>query len=277
MKLELLKVGHCYHPERVIIKGGRWKPIAFPAIVSLLKHPNKGYILFDTGYSHHFTAATNPFPERFYRWTTPMCLHDSERLTQQLEMRNIAVEDIRYIFISHFHADHIAGLKDFPQARFICSKLAFQKIIRGFRWSNLIQGYLVNLLPLDFSERATFIEDCKVVQLSKKLSPFQNGYDLFDDSSLVAIALPGHAYGHYGLMSYRNKKSSFLIGDACWSIKTITEHRYPHLISRIILSNTREYYETLDKLSQLHSQSAELELLPSHCNHTYEAFCAKED
>jgi len=277
MKLELLKVGHCYHPERVVIKGGSWKPTAFPAIVSLLKHPNKGYILFDTGYSHHFTTATTPFPERFYRWTTPMHLHDSEQLVRQLEMRNIAAEDIRYIFISHFHADHIAGLKDFPQAQFICSKLALQKIMQGSRWANLIQGCLINLLPLDFSERAIFIEEQKTVQLSKRLSPFQYGFDLFDDGALLAIALPGHAHGHYGLMAYRDKKSSFLIGDACWSIKTITEHRNPHPISRIILSNSREYHDTLEKLSQLHSQNIELELLPSHCNDTYEVFCAGEN
>lgn len=277
MKLELLKVGHCFHPERMVIKGGSWKPMAFPAIVSLLKHPNKGDILFDTGYSHHFTAATQPFPERFYRWVTPMCLHDSEQLVRQLEKRNIAPEDIRYIFISHFHADHISGLKDFPEAKFICSKLALQKIMQGSRWGNLIQGCLLSFLPLDFAERAIFIEECRAVQLSKKLSPFQYGHDLFDDGSLLAIALSGHACGHYGLMVYRNKTSHFLIGDACWSIKTITDQRHPHPISHIILSDTREYYDTLDKLNQLHSQNAELALLPSHCIHSYEAFCARKD
>jgi len=277
MKLELLKVGHCYHPERMVTKGGSWKPAAFPAIVGLLKHPNKGYILFDTGYSHHFTTATQPFPERLYRWTTPMHLQESEQLVRQLKKRNIATEDIRYIFISHFHADHIAGLKDFPQARFICSNLALQKIRQGSRWSNLVQGCLIDLLPLDFTKRAIFIEECPTIQLSAKLSPFQYGHDVFSDGSLMAISLPGHAHGHYGLMVYQNNASSFLIGDACWSIKTITEHRYPHPISRIILSDTNEYYDTLNKLSQLHGQNTDLDFLPSHCNRSYEAFRAKED
>ncbi|WP_354624880.1 MBL fold metallo-hydrolase [Psychromonas sp. MME2] len=276
MRLELLKVGHCFHPERMVLKGASWKPTEFPSIVSLIKHPSKGYIIFDTGYADHFTTATQPFPERFYRWITPMCLPDSERLVNQLAKKNIAAQDIKYIYISHFHADHIAGLKDFPNARFICSKLALQTIMQGSRLGNLLQGSLLSLLPDDFSKRTIFIEECKTIKISGKLSPFQYGYDVFNDGSLIAIALPGHAHGHYGLMVYRNKQPVFLIGDACWSIESIKEQRYPHPISQIILSNTREYYDTLDKLSRLHSQNSELTLLPSHCTQSYKAFYAGE-
>jgi hypothetical protein len=128
--IELLKVGHCFHPEAVVIRGGSWRAQQFPAIVALLKHPSQGYMLFDTGYAKHFIQATTPFPQRLYRWVTPMHLCDKENLLHQLAQRGIAPEDIKHIFISHFHADHIAGLLDFPQARYICSKVALQSVMQ---------------------------------------------------------------------------------------------------------------------------------------------------
>lgn len=271
--LELLKVGHCYHPEFITIKGGSWKPVAFPAIVGLLKHPNKGYILFDTGYSHHFITATKPFPERFYRWLTPMSLPNNESLVHQLNLRGIAADDINFIFISHFHADHIAGLRDFSNARFICSKTAPQKILQNSRWKNIVQGNLSYLFPEDFFQRTHFIEDKKPIQLPKSMEPFQSAYDLFGDTAMFAIPLPGHALGHYGLLYNQQKTPYFLIGDACWSINTLKEQRNPHPITRVIFSDAQKYYATMDALGKLHSQNTVLELVPSHCIETYRHFC----
>lgn len=116
LAFRLLKVDHCAHPECVVMRGGRWRSTLFPALCGLLAHPTRGWILFDTGYSSHFTQATAPFPERLYRWVTPLTLTPADTLLAQLARLGISADEIRYVIISHMHGDHIAGLKDFPNA-----------------------------------------------------------------------------------------------------------------------------------------------------------------
>ena len=69
VRLHLLTVGRCRHPEWVTIRGGGLRPIEFPALAALIVHPTIGPILYDTGYADRFETATQPFPERFYRQT----------------------------------------------------------------------------------------------------------------------------------------------------------------------------------------------------------------
>ena len=199
--LELLKVGHCFHPEAMVMKGHPWKPMLFPAIVGLLRHPSRGPVLFDTGYAHRFLDETRQFPNRLYRMLTPMHLDHEESLLQQLQLRGIGAEDIRYIFISHFHADHVSGLKDFPSATFLCSRAGLEAITSMGPVRGLMKGYLKNLLPADFAARVRFIEDCEEIPLDPALAPFARGHDLFGDGGYFAVSLPGHAHGHMGLLA----------------------------------------------------------------------------
>lgn len=272
MSIELLKVGHCFHPEAIVTRGGSWRAQQFPAIVALLKHPQQGYILFDTGYAKHFIQATAPFPQRLYRWVTPMHLCDKENLLQQLAQRGIAPDDIKHIFISHFHADHIAGLLDFPRARYICSRVALQSILQRSGIRGLLKGYLPALLPTDFSERVSFIEDCLARPLAADLAPFGAGYDVFGDGAYIAVELPGHAYGHYGLLCNQLQSTFFLIGDACWTQQALIAATKPHPLASIILSDKTQYYATIDKLAQLYGVNQQLRIIPAHCQSSYDQF-----
>ena len=269
-EFSLLKVGHCNHPEAMIMQGGSFKSIKFPAIVAVLQHPLKGVILFDTGYAKRFLNATKTFPECLYRWITPMHLCEKEQLPLQLKAMGIETSDVKHIFISHFHADHIAGLLDFSNAQFICSKeayLAFTKL-RGF--SALIKGYLPELLPSNSSSRIHFIEDCNPVQLGTAMHPFHNAYDLFGDGFALAVPLPGHAHGHFGLLCHGQKKSQFLVADACWTEQAFTNAARPKRIASIIMNDFNAYLETLENISQLFSRNKEVNIIPSHCQQTYQ-------
>jgi len=57
------------------------------------------------GYADRFETATTPFPERFYRWLTPVTLKPEEALGVQLAGLGIAAGDVRHVVLSHFHAD----------------------------------------------------------------------------------------------------------------------------------------------------------------------------
>jgi glyoxylase-like metal-dependent hydrolase (beta-lactamase superfamily II) len=79
---------------------------------ALLQHPRFGPMLFDTGYSYRFFDETKNFPNRFYRWMTPVTLHEEDLVVNQLLTFDLRPKDITHVFISHFHADHIASLPD---------------------------------------------------------------------------------------------------------------------------------------------------------------------
>ena len=270
--LKLLKVGHCCHPEAIVMQGHSWKSMQFPAIVGLIHHPQQGYILFDTGYAKHFFQATQAFPERFYRWLTPVHLCDKESLIIQLAQLNIGADDIKSIFISHFHGDHIAGLLDFPAATFICSKIALKRFTQLGRITALMKGYLPCLLPNNFITRCHFIEDTKLIPIKKKYHPFNTAYDIFNDGSCLAISLPGHAAGQFGLLLEDNGKSRFLIGDASWTREAYQEGKRPNKLAYIVMEDGKQYLETLDKLSQLFLAQKELQIIPSHCQRSFDDF-----
>lgn len=266
LDFQLLKVGYCTHPECVAMRGGRWKSVPFPALCGLLRHPQRGWTLFDTGYSRHFRQATQPFPQRFYRWVTPSILPDEEALPAQLRRRGIAPEDIANIVISHLHGDHIAGLKDFPNARFIIMRAELDSMRRRSPLANLRRGVLPGLLPDDFMRRVRLADECRRVALPPELAAFGEGMDLFGDGSLLAVHLPGHTRGQIGVvLRQEDGRTTFLCADACWNLKAIAGDLRPTWLARRLFDNEAHYLDTFARLRRLHERAPELRLIPSHC------------
>lgn len=263
--IDFYEVGYCSHPECMVIKGGRLSKVAFPAMVARIQHAS-GTLLFDTGYAEHFFTATTYFPEKLYALTTPVT-QNSPPLVQQLKLTE--TQAIDSIFLSHFHADHISGIKDFPQARFICSRYAydFAKSHRS-RLSKTKQGVLPDLLPDDFLTRAVFIEDLPSVALPGTMQPFTQGQQLYD--GIIAIDLPGHAVGHYGL--WIADADLFLIADAVWDFRTISKNRRPNPLTGLIMSDSHAFHRTIDKLQRLHQNAPHIQQIPTHCRRTLAAY-----
>lgn len=241
----------------------------FPALICLITKSKMGNMLFDTGYSEMFYKATKRFPEKFYKIATPMDLPENELLLNQLKRRSINPDQINSIFISHFHADHISGLKDFSNAKFICSKTALLKNSGLKRLKAVSKGYLKELLPVDFEKRVDFIEDMKPVMLGKELEPFKSGYALDSDNRFIAIELPGHSFGQYGLLINSDKKALFMVSDSCWSEEAFTKNKLPMRIVGLIKSNYKMYLQTIKNLSKLYKGNRNIEIIPSHCSIAY--------
>ncbi|MEY3299264.1 MAG: hypothetical protein RLZZ597_2524 [Cyanobacteriota bacterium] len=258
------EVGYCTHPEAIVLRGGRWQNVQFPALVALIQHPTMGNILFDTGYSQRFFQETQSFPNRLYSLVTPVSLRPQDSLVYQLQQCGIAPSSIRYILISHFHADHIGALQDFPNAEFICAKSAYDavKSKRGL-WA-IKAGFLAGLLPPDFEQRVRFVEQQPTV--SALPDEFEMGFDILGDRSLLAIDLPGHATGQLGLIFIDTQDHLyFLVADACWSSRAYQDLVTPHPIAQLIFSDYKMYQETLKKLHQLHQKYPDIRIVPTHC------------
>ena len=257
----ILKVGACRHPEIMTRRGGHLCSVNFPALVGLILHRN-GPVLFDTGYHARFFAATETFPERFYRWVTPVQYDAVESLTAQLARFGIEPSDIQAIFVSHFHGDHVAGLTDFPGARVFCARAGLERLSRGGRFTRVRQGLLSTLVPRALD--ATCFEDLPRIPLPGQLAPFAEGIDLLKDGSLIAVELPGHCPGHWGLW-VNAKPEAFFIGDAAWTMAAIREGAPPPALTTGLLGDTAVYRDTLKKLQAVQGK---VEIIPSHCEET---------
>ena len=275
IRLRLFSTGFCHHPEAIVIRDGRWKVTQFPSTFALIEHPGLGRMLFDTGYAEHFFNATQDFPFRFYRWVTPVHTRPDESAQTQLRQIGIPPESIRSIFISHFHADHIAGLKDFPQAEFICSRAVRKTLLSLGDWKSTQAGFLKTLLPDDFHERCRYLEDYVFEDLPEELQPFTQGADLAGDGGLLAIPLPGHHPGHYGLFCQTEEGPVFLVGDACWHQRSYQRNLGPHPVTSLILEDFRGFNDTIRKLTLLHQRNPDIRIIPTHCPEMHKALLRK--
>jgi glyoxylase-like metal-dependent hydrolase (beta-lactamase superfamily II) len=265
LEWRLYEAGYCTHPERATQIGGSLRACEFPALVSVLRHPERGIILFDTGYSRHFFRATERFPERLYRMVTPVHLHDGAALSVQLEREGISASAIAWVIVSHLHGDHVGGLADFPHSRIALSREAWDDMQGRSRVGALSMGLLPALVDAHAQARLQWFEDRPMAMLSGSFKRFGSGYDLFGDRSLLLIALPGHAAGHYGVLFEDGSGPVFLIADASWSSQAIREFIPPPALVTGWLGDTHTYRDTLAKLSALHTEAPELRIVPSHC------------
>jgi len=184
-----------------------------------------------------------------------------------LARRGLNADALSLVVLSHFHADHMGALHDFPNAAFSCSRRGLESIEGKSSLSGLRHAFLPELMPPGFRSRAEFVEDLPQVPLADHWRPFEIGRDLLGDGSLVAVDLPGHAIGQFGLaFDGRDGRPVFLVADACWSRRAYRENLTPSLLGWIPQADRSAYRETLQKLHELHCRSPEIRIVPTHCD-----------
>ncbi len=263
---DLCKAGFCTHPEIVTLQSGSFRSCEFPSLFGLIVHPQEGLILFDTGYHPDYNLKSK-WPESIYPFVIPARIDQSQTAAQHVIRKGFLPEDVKWIVISHFHGDHIAGLRDFQNAKFLCRKFAFDSILNKSSLRNLLNGFLPHLLPKDFSSRVEWIEDRKTWS-----QDFAFGaVDLFGDDSLIAVDLPGHKAGQVGLVFQSHKIGKcFLVADAAWSLKAIIEMRPPSRLANLIIDSSSKYLNTLGTLQKINKEQPEMTMIPSHCRETFQ-------
>jgi len=271
VELRLFTAGYCRNLEFLTIRGGAWKPVMFPAGFACIRHPRHGYILFDTGYSTRFFEETKRFPASLYRMITPVTFRGGDSAESQLRSLGVEAKDIRYVVLSHFHADHIAGLRDFPYASLLYKREAYDAVKNLGTFASVKAAYLPGLLPDDFAERSLLVEDTPTAELPEGF-PFSKGYDLFGDGSMIAVDVPGHAAGQIGVFLSTHESGYFLCADTVWSSRAFRERRKPNAAAGLIMSDRRQYDDSFDKLCRLHQEYPDIRIVPSHCREALQLY-----
>jgi len=253
-----LQAGRCHHPERTILRGGRLASIEMPSLVGVVEHPTEGVVLFDTGYATHVTDVTTRWPNRLYRKLIPFEVRRETGAAGRLLERGIQPSDVRHVVLSHFHPDHIGGVRDFPNATIWASRRGYDDVFgtRGLaRWR---RAWFPELLPTDFQHRVRWIEDAPA-----SLAPTGAAVDLFGDGAIVLVDLPGHAAGQVGLWLERPERPVLLAADACWMSRSVRENRPASWLTNLITHDPAATRRTLTALHELHKQG--VHIVPAHC------------
>lgn len=272
VRVRFLTVGSCR--ERAWLADGS-RTLAhrtFPALVVCLLHPRAGVMLFDTGYGRALQEARSA-AARTYRRVLPFTLPPEQELRAQLAGLGLEPGAVSAVFLSHFHPDHIGGLRELPGVPIVCSSAGIARLRALGGFARLRNAFLPELLPGDFATRASAIEDTPRVALGPEWLPFEEAHDLLGDGSLRAVALPGHALGQYGLICRLARgRELFLVADAAWLRSNYADLALPAWPARRLLGDARALVATLRKLHALAARRPELLVVPSHCEASQRAF-----
>ena len=154
------------------------KPFTFSCYV--IKH-GEDYMVWDTGY----LPGSNPNAAKV-------------TLGEQLAQLKIKPEQVKFVGISHFHADHTGQLDTLPNATLLIGQKEWDAITAP--------------KPMQGANVAGFKH---WISGGGKVEPQPVDKDVFGDGTVVILRTPGHTPGHQSLLvRLKEKGPVILIGDA---------------------------------------------------------------
>lgn len=234
--------GYCVNELALVYRRRKPERRRFPSGAFLIKHPTKGYALFDTGYSMDIYAC-GPVG-RLYRSLNPTRVTSQDEILTQLQADGIGTEEIKYIVLSHLHPDHVGGVKFFPDAKIVVSEGTHQT----YRRATFRDLVLNSLLPDWFEDHLVPLNKQQLLSAGDQ---HVRGYDLFGDGSLILTSLEGHTHGQLG--AYVPDKL-LLAADACWGGDLMNHSRNMRALASRINHNTVAFRQTLDRLEALQTK-----------------------
>jgi N-acyl homoserine lactone hydrolase len=140
------------------------KKVTLTASCYLIKHGDE-YMIWDTGY-----AAGTPTAAK-------------KSLVEQLAELEVKPEQIKYVGISHYHADHIGQANLFPGATLLIGKADWD-VLSDPKPPQGVNPALVS----------------NWVGGTSKAEPVAKDKDVFGDGSVFMFDTPGHTPGHHSLL-----------------------------------------------------------------------------
>jgi glyoxylase-like metal-dependent hydrolase (beta-lactamase superfamily II) len=226
----------------------------------LLIESEAGLILVDTGLGLDDVKNHKRFKSNFIfnQFAKPK-LDVDETAFVQITKLGFNPKDVRHIIASHFDADHIGGLPDFPNATIHLMKDEWDRAqnpksardksrYQRVRWEQ-------NQNFKTYSPEGDSWHGFKRVQNLEGI-----------DNSIYLVSLPGHTKGHAGVL-IESETPILFVGDAFLlenQLKSEKELLPLTLYNKLVHEDLAEAKKTLEGLRRLKEESPDLDIFCSH-------------
>nr|WP_316656347.1 MBL fold metallo-hydrolase [uncultured Gellertiella sp.] len=229
--------------ERLVLAGGSRRRIPIAVRYGVWDHPEPGLTLIDTGYGPEVTQPPGGrLILRLYSFLLGPTLRPADAPSSVLARSGRLPSDVKTVILTHFHADHVARLKEFPEARIIGCGKGYARLRSLSRAGQLHQGFFRELMPEDFEDRFRGFETFPFSDY-----PLPGGCRaLTEDGSLLAVPLPGHAIGHHGLFWPKLPVPLLYAADVQWLWQAIAEDRPPGYPARLVYADPETAKQSSD-------------------------------
>lgn len=204
------------------------KWIKIPVWCVVIQHPQKGWILFDTGANPNAMKGAWPADkmEQF-----PYFFRDEQLLVNRLASIGIKPSDIKTLVLSHGHFDHAGNLSLFSDADVYWSKADYDYATGGLKTATGLAfgGYM----------RAEITAQVKALHLVST--------DFVLAPGIEVINLPGHTPGVLGLVVHLQSGTYILPSDAVY---TPANYGLPAKLAGSFYDNL-SFYTSIDKVHEL--------------------------
>ena len=191
----------------------------------LVRHGND-WLLWDTGVGDRIAALPNGELKQDARFSL------RRTLASQLTDVSLKPDDIKYVGLSHLHADHTGNIGLFPHAVFLVAAAELP-------WARSVptpEGVEASLIaPLDHA----------------RVEAFEKDRDVFGDGSVRILEAPGHTPGHCMLLLKLPKSGPVLItGDLFHQRRSLRAQLVPRVnTSRADTLASIDRFEGLAKIT----------------------------
>lgn len=261
MNLTLFSAGYCHPLHWFMDRSAPFRRVTVPIGVARLDHPTAGSVLIDTGLAPR-NVDNAGLLESLGHGLLGFETRADTTAAHWVRQTGLNPADVTQILITHYHNDHIGGLRDFPNARFVGSQTEYERIMRLSRQRQTAGAFNPDLLPPDFDKRLMPIEN--LLRTSRpELGPFTDVWEWLPDVFLVN--LPGHTREQFGVYLPTLAAPTFWLADAVWQLKTLdNQSATPSSVVQVIKDSWPVYLETVQKLRTLRATHPDWRLISSH-------------
>jgi glyoxylase-like metal-dependent hydrolase (beta-lactamase superfamily II) len=179
-------------------------PEPIDLFIHVIRHPDKGSFLVDSGVERAFLA--DPDHALIHGWLGGMAHLDKLRVDRDMASVVAGTGPVQGLFLTHLHLDHVLGLPDVPSSTpiYVGAGDAGDRSFMNLFESGVYDESLSGKGPL---REIRFDADPD--------GRFAGLLDLFGDGSFWAIWVPGHTPGSIAFLARTPHGPVLLTGDAC--------------------------------------------------------------
>lgn len=223
--------------------------------VFLIKHPVKGYVLYDTGLHPDMAVDPKKVMGRFNHFIVPFKARKGEDAVSQLKADGIEASEVRWVVISHLHLDHAGMIDAFPEATVVVDRREW--LAQKERQAKKRISYEPDPAALEPKLKLRLVD----LSSAPAYGSFDHAEDLFGDGSLHLVDLSGHTSGNMGLWASLDEGPVLLAGDASW---ILDNHQDLALPIKGHIFNLDQYWRRLYQMKYVQDALPRLVIFPGH-------------